>query len=1405
MRVVTLDTETNSTRAACGLRNVFLKNAKSRVCLVFRSCFSVVERFVFLHMVPFMSPSAPPFVYILPDLVPSPGQKAAAHPDPSKTPVDTGRVRRPEDPEEPVLPRVPECEDHCQVSLAWEHSTSPRKTATADPDCSKPRVAPEASLPAANEGTGPAGQGPAASAVLSQALPASQEERQAVSGNHSKALQTTGTLGPANPQEPAVLQGSGSGAERAPRASPALLSPPEAACGGVSGHCCPRERGGSPVTDVDRLIKDLGASEAGLQLPHKGDRTSQEGSPQGPVPTGAGGGSPRRAEPVSGDQTPTQRRAWAAGAAPLSQWASQPSVLDSIHPDKHFTVNKNFLSNYSRNLSSFHEDSTSLSGPGDSTEPSLSSMYGDAEDSSSDPESLAEALRASTKDNWSPPRSRGSSHKEDTTESEEEQVEICSTGGPPSPPTPAQAAPRPAAARAVPLKHGARREAGASLCDSASIAPAAPRPLVPNPAQPCSLMDVSPHGREPHAGPSVTQDHRRSWEEAADAASTRSAVENSRPPRVAGQFPGPPVTLSAPNVANGSERASSDGETTDDKQETENRSSCSVGVPQNGDPVLADLHISESQDQDDLLQKPKMISRRPIMAWFKEINKSNPGAHVQSKTEKEQSMLPAKSPDSKSQVLGTSHRKGVAVPNSPPQLKLNLENKDPPKKSSVETLLSSCQKPKAGPKLKRLSIRSKSKGSSEAPAASAPKAGGTDHRKSLLTLQTSHKMLPKVASHRFHVADHEDPDKNATATAKSPQGVLESKPPPAASGSLRPSASDTSIRPFTPPLTSPKTLPEQGANSRFHTALPSEPSRGCPATPRSPQCGPDIKVPPVAPGTGPTALRNCVCTAVDKRELPLPGQGQQRAVSQTDWVPEAAPPEVTGNKGSRTITNDPLERTNQLKIVEIPSERMPKNASGDKPAESDRQGGFLAQSNCQKSEIRLCHQSVESSPNHPSALPSFASQVEQEMQRSFRMAKLSSSSSSPQLLAKKADSSPGKSSQMSDCPGTPKNSTTAGPALDDHPYFTPRPATRTYSMPAEFSSHFGREGPSLHSPGRTQRDSQIPSTSGGLLEVKAARGGVPGLINGQGVYSVKSLLETARNLPTTDEGDVLSLQETSCLITDKIRVTRRHYYSEQNWPHESTSFFSVKQRIKSFENLANADRPAAKSGASPFLSVSSKPPIGRRSSGSVASGSLSHSGDPMARSLRRSLSSCSESQSEASTLIPQMTKSPSSTMLTISRQNLVESSSNKGPDSDPKKSLGPSGIPTPAVIPASPIKRNKSSARHAQPSPLSRSKLQELRALSMPDLDKLCGEDFSAEPTAVLFKTELEIVPRRSRGSPAGGLSGSTAPSCPIKQGNRACPERSRLKASEPRAPSSASDVGETTQDLPPRKSWSVK
>ncbi|KAM6157438.1 PDZ domain-containing protein 2 [Erethizon dorsatum] len=1319
-----------------------------------------------------------------PALLPSPGKKGVTHPHPSKASTDTGQVSWPESPSQPPSCRAhePESQDGSAVRMPCECHTSPLGTTVAPHDLSKTQATPRARSPhdtmkvAAPRGTGPGAEGTTpASTVLPQDPCASQEGSQGAPSDHTQASEVTRVCAPHGSQQAALLQGPDFLS-----ASPSLPTSTDSikdACDGVSGHCCPSGSGGSPVTDIDSFIKESEAPAARIPSPQKGDCGGHEGSCQSWPLAGAAGGSAHLAQPVTGDQTPSPKKAWAAGPPLTPQWASQPSVLDSIHPDKHFTVNKNFLSSYSRNLSSFHDDSISLSGLGDSTEPSLSSMYGDAEDSSSDPESLTDAVQASTRASWSPPRPHGFSHKEDTAESEEEQVEICSTNGCPNLPStntncPTQSTPCPASAKVLPLQHSARSESMDSPCERASFLPRTSCSSIPNSPEPSSLPDISSQEQETPADISVSQNHRSLCaEETVGVPRASSAMDSGQPFKATRHCHNPPVTLSSPNVMNGLEHNLLDDKTPS-KQETnatatENIYSFSTDVPKNGESVLANLHISESQDLDDLLEKPKMISRRPIMAWFKEINKNNHSTHVQSKTEKEPSMPPARSPDSKIQVLSSSHKKGVPMPSSPPPLKVSLEHKDSSKKGSVEALLSNCQKAKCGPKLKKLSIKSKSKVGYEVPTSNSAKATGADHRKSLVSPQTSHRMLPKGPSHRFHIADHEEPDRNTTDTPKSPQDMLETKPPLATSGSPKSLASDISLQSVPSPLTTPKTLPEQGTCSRFHAAVHSAASRGCSA-PRSPR-GAGADSGPMSP----TASGRTLSSAAIRR-------GEQHASSLMDLASEVQS-RGNGEKGSRRLASDALEGTNQLRIAEISSERMPKNVCGDKPAASDRQGVFLAQSHCQeKSEIRS-HQSGELSPNYASSVMSHASPVEQEMQRSFCAAKLASSSS-PQLPAKKAAFPQGGPSQVSDSLEVPGNGTPAGPPGEDAPCFTPRPATRTYSMPAQFSSHFGREGHAPHSPGRSPRDSQVPvKNSGHPLEAKASKGGILGLPNGQGVYSVKPLLETSRSLQMTGE-DVVSVQETSCLISDKVKVTRRHYYYEQNWPLESTSFFSVKQRIKSFENLANSDRPTAKPGVSPFLSVSTKPPIGRRSSGSITSGSLCHTSDAAARSLRRSLSSCSESQSEASALLPQMTKSPSSTTLIVSRQNPPEAVS-QGPDSNQKKSLIPLGIPTPTVTPPSPIRKSKSSVRHTQPSPVSRSKLQELRALSMPDLDKLCaGEDYPAGPTAVIFKTQLEIVPRRSCSGPLAGA----------------------LPASKPAAPSPASEGSAPVHDLPSGKSWSI-
>lgn len=205
----------------------------------------------------------------------------------------------------------------------------------------------------------------------------------------------------------------------------------------------------------------------------------------------------------------------------------------------------------------------------------------------------------------------------------------------------------------------------------------------------------------------------------------------------------------------------------------------------------------------------------------------------------------------------------------------------------------------------------------------------------------------------------------------------------------------------------------------------------------------------------------------------------------------------------------------------------------------------------------------------------------------------------------------------------------------------------------------------------------------------------------------------------------------SCPAANKLRGFRRnYYYYELNWPHEPTSSFSVKQRIKSFENLANFDRPIVKAID---IHSAARSPLARRSCGGMAAAA---SPAEMPRALRRSLSSYGGSPSPANAVA----KSPTSAEPT----RVADGGKGEG---KPRRSEEGGAGPDAAAFPpsASQARRSRGLGRP----PLSRSRLRELRALSMPDLDKLCGEGFSGPPQPACFKTELEITPRRALGVPA--------------------------------------------------------
>lgn len=198
-----------------------------------------------------------------------------------------------------------------------------------------------------------------------------------------------------------------------------------------------------------------------------------------------------------------------------------------------------------------------------------------------------------------------------------------------------------------------------------------------------------------------------------------------------------------------------------------------------------------------------------------------------------------------------------------------------------------------------------------------------------------------------------------------------------------------------------------------------------------------------------------------------------------------------------------------------------------------------------------------------------------------------------------------------------------------------------------------------------------------------------------------------------------------------LRGLERRSYSTDTSGSLDPNPFSVRQRIQSFENLASFDRSAIRCIDIPFYAINSKPPLNRRLSGYAGSVS-SQSSD--SRSLRRSFSSC----------VDNLISTPSPPY----PQNLSSSSTNSEPtplnqttEDAMKEKVRNKASQNQTTVNTPPVLRSRNARAHGG---LSRSKLREIRALSMPELDKLCTEDFTSDPGNVIFKTELEIHPRRS-------------------------------------------------------------
>ncbi|XP_043543364.1 PDZ domain-containing protein 2 isoform X1 [Chiloscyllium plagiosum] len=230
---------------------------------------------------------------------------------------------------------------------------------------------------------------------------------------------------------------------------------------------------------------------------------------------------------------------------------------------------------------------------------------------------------------------------------------------------------------------------------------------------------------------------------------------------------------------------------------------------------------------------------------------------------------------------------------------------------------------------------------------------------------------------------------------------------------------------------------------------------------------------------------------------------------------------------------------------------------------------------------------------------------------------------------------------------------------------------------------------------------------------------------------------------------------------DKDKSNIGSLTNELNCPPEGGSF-SVRQRIKSFESLASFDKPVIRKIDTHFLdssfvicntNSSTKPAIGRRISGSAIPLTTSNISSirnlDASRALRRSLSSYTEGRSEVAFPSSQIEKSPSG----VAFLNFEPNYSKNHTEEVKKECESSSERSQEQGLNSCKVNNSKSrSSVNHRPNALSRSKLRELRALSMPDLDKLCS-DYSSDPMTQSFKTELEVKPRTSIGLAAESLT----------------------------------------------------
>ncbi|XP_053304129.1 PDZ domain-containing protein 2 isoform X2 [Spea bombifrons] len=883
------------------------------------------------------------------------------------------------------------------------------------------------------------------------------------------------------------------------------------------------------------------------------------------------------------------------------------SVLDSVQMEKKFAVNKSSLGNYSRNFSSTAEDDFSLSdqiGSGSADLPNY--MYEAVEDS--DTESLLEIPSDSTSDMISSLQNYSHvSETQATTDSEDEQIEICCAKDD----FKIQNNTSPFASQQCPGDPSKAKTEVASLCWENTNSC-----LVSGDQEPKgNAVDRAQSEVSPMVQCNDPQEQLITLSNGVSALKTEDCMKLE--------------------VDDNKDNSSS--QIVPFCKDAGVKSALGSFKAEPKEAVSVSQSKCDSQSNDPSCPTENNKCDRKSGVGTDTTSQEFPGAAAKIPTKNCHTSTPnEKSLHGKTETktIKPPSTKSSAVEKYGASSKLHGDNK---RTLSNSFDMLTTQVPKAGPRLKGLTIKSKNRTNCDAAKNVSGKTEVDSCRKS--SPQPSPKLLPKRSS-VMEMASTKDLNKS-TVFSKTPEHDVRHK--------------------------TMRSLPKAGPASKISSSR--------------------------SPGVNATSGGNDKCS--------------QHSAGSTNQLPD------TISKG-----NGVIEGSSNMDVDEIIDSKITKSRE---VTQTTKATGTVADhfSNSDSSrstgEVSMPKNGLQSR----SSLSLHGGQLDNhDIQRTFMEVKLSSSSSSssPSHHSPKITSDNTKTNtQVSDLsPKLPQDALSL-----EKPINSPKPVTRTFSMPTQFTSFMGQhyagvtDGPTddyLHfeAPGHNMDDSNCNIAS---------------------LCNQDSSLKAMGDFQKTSEAP----QEKNYLRSETLRSIRRNYYYELNWPREAASALTVKQRIKSFENLANFDKSVIKIIDINNYSFSSKPPVCRRSSGSVVS---STNPNDTPKVLRRSLSSCCEGQSDT-TLPSQIKKSPSSVALTFT-EKIIEDSSKETPANEKSRTDKKENIQQTVQI-----RKNKNSSSHIRQFSLSRSKLRELRALSMPDLDKLCGEDFSSEGNAPHYKTELEITPKR--------------------------------------------------------------